>query len=340
MKQFSGNIIVMTNHSEPSALQVSAPIFWTDKAWEGVFWKLLSCACFASINGVVRYLSGGGSLAHEVSLPTNVILFLQNIIGTLLLLPFVKASFRQIKVTQYPKIHLLRVISAVVGVSLWYLTLKKMPLAQGVALSFTGPVFTVMGARLLLGETVGTQRMFAILLSLVGAFIITRPDLAFRGDPAAGGWVIVLPLGSAIALVWNKLLTRKLAHKGESPELLAVYLLLGMAPISLIPALYEWMTPSLSHWPWLLLLGLLAATAHVSFGKAYALAEVTFLTTFGFSKFLFSTIIGYFFFLEIPSRPLWIGMVIIGVSVLLLSYKISLYSMANRFRSSWFKNKE
>lgn len=322
----------MSNQTEQT-IQAPTPIFWTEKAWEGIFWKLVSCACFASINGVVRYLSGGGSLGHEVALPSSVILFFQNIVGTLLLLPIVKMNFRQIKFTRYPKTHFLRVIAAVLGVSLWYLTLESMPIAQGVALSFTGPVFTIIGARLLLGEVVGVQRTFAIFLSMVGAFVISRPDIALSSKNAANGLIILLPLASAITLAWNKLLTRQLASKGESPELLATYLLLGMVPVSLIPALYEWATPSISHWPWLLLLGLLAVMAHVSFGKAYALAEVTFLTTFGFSKFLFSTLIGYIFFVEIPARSLWIGMSIISISVLLLAYKVSFSTIVNYLKA-------
>lgn len=303
--------------------------------WQGVLWKLLSFAAFAATNGVVRYLSGGGSVAPDAILPTHVIQFFQNVFGTLLLLPLLwPAGIRSLK-THYLGLHSVRVMTAVMGISLWYLSLKYLPIAEGLALTFTGPVFTVIGAYWMLGEKLTLQRFMAITLSIVGAYIISRPDLAFSGKENAGlGLAALLPLASALALAFSKLFTRKLANLGESPQSLATYLLLLMTPVSLVPALFEWTWPNAEHWHWLLLLGFFAAVAHWSFAKAYALAEVTFLTPFGFSKFLFSTFIGFYFFAEIPSKALWIGLMVIGASIVLLIYKIPLYSTAKRLRSS------
>lgn len=303
-------------------------------AWQGACWKMISCAAFAGINGIVRYLSHGGDLGPDNVLSTNVMMFFQNLFGTMLILPFFWRSGLKLSSTQHGVLHLIRVATAVLGISLWYLTLKYMPIAEGVALTFTGPVFTVIGAALLLGEKIGPKRIAAICLSLIGAFIISRPDKALLSQDAGFGWVVLLPLTSAISIAWNKILTRKLAKLGESPESLATYLLLLMIPVSLIPALFDWTWPHATHWPWLFLLGLFATIAHLSFGKAYKLSEVTFLTPFGFSKFLFSTLIGFYFFSEIPSNALWIGIAVIGGSIFLLTYKIPLYSIARRFRSS------
>lgn len=323
----------MTQTSE-NVLQ--APSFWLSTAWQGAFWKIASCACFAGINGVVRYLSGGGGALTLEALPVNVLMFFQNVFGTLFLLPWIlKMGFGNLT-TRHPGLHFIRVVTAVAGVYLFYLTLKVMPIAEGVALTFTGPILTVIGASFFLQEKIDAGRLLAILLSLTGAFVISRPDLAFSGNEAHPvGLAALLPLSSALALTFNKLLTRKLAGLGESPIALATYLLLLMAPVSLLPAVYEWVTPSLNHWPWLIMLGALAAAAHLSFAKAYKLAEVTFLTPFGFSKFFLSALVGYLAFAELPvSRSLWIGVTIIFMSILLLAYKMSLYSIATRLRSN------
>lgn len=317
----------MTNLTETPCITpvepLSASSFHRRMAWEGAGWKLLSCAIFAAINGVVRYLGGGGAFVPETPIPANVMMFFQNVFGALFLLPilFRQSGIQHLLPRSHYQMHFFRVFTAVAGIGLWYLTLQKMPIAAGVALTFTGPVFTVVGAKLLLGETVGGRRCIAILLTLIGAFIISRPDHALFGKGTTLGLAVLLPLGSAIALALSKLLTRQLAQKGETAESLATYLLLLMAPVSLFLALPEWVTPELTHWPWLILLGLLAAGAHLTFGKAYAKAEVIFLTPFGFSKFLFSTLIGYYCFLEIPSSSLWLGMLIIAVAILFLSYK-------------------
>jgi len=302
--------------------QVSLFFLWPSKAWQGAFWKVVSCACFAAINGIVRYCSGGINDNSIEPLPVNVIMFFQNVFGTLFLLPWLLKPGLKSLATRHPILHIIRIITAVGGVYLWYLSLKAMPIAEGVALTFTGPIFTVMGASLLLHEKISLQRLLAIVLSLIGAFIISRPDIPFYGDNHPIGFAALLPLSSALALAFNKLLTRKLANLGETPISLAMYLLLLMAPVSLLPALYEWSTPNLTHWPWLILLGLLAAGAHLSFSKAYQLAEVTFLTPIGFSKFFLSTLIGYLAFSELPANwSLWIGVSVIFGSILLLGYK-------------------
>lgn len=306
------------------------------QALYGVFWKVFSCACFAGINAIVRYLSGGASIEIEHPLPTHVLMFFQNIFGSVFLILFLLHSSTRFSFsTRYLNLHVLRVITAVLGIALWYLTLQNMPIAMGVALSFTGPIFTILGARLFLKEYVTPQRGVAIFLSLVGAFIISRPDLAFLGKTSDSlGWLVLLPLSSAIALSFNKLLTRKLTTFGEKPETLATYLLVLMAPVSLVLAIPEWVTPLISQLPWLMALGLLSAGAHLSFGKAYSKAEVTYLTPFGFSKFLFSSCLGYLCFLEIPSFKVWLGTLVIGFAIFLLYYKMPLYSLAKRFKSN------
>lgn len=311
--------------------------FWQATSWQGAFWKVVSCAAFAGINGMVRFLSKGSLDGTVEALPVNVLMFFQNVFGALFLLPWIlKAGVFSLKTKAFG-LHLWRVVLAVSGIYLWYLSLKAMPIAQGLSLNFTGPIFTVIAAWFLLQERLTFNRFLAIFLSLVGAFIISRPDLAFHSDTKPLGWAVLLPIGSALVIAFSKIFTRKLANSGESSTTLATYLLVLMIPVSLLPALYEWTMPNANHWPWLIGLGFLATTAHLSFAKAYKLAEVTFLTPFGFSKFLISTLVGFLAFSEIPSPALWLGTAVIFASILILgfkNYKIPLYSIANRFKSS------
>lgn len=296
------------------------PKFTLSPAWEGTLWKLFSCASFALINGIVRYLSGGSP--HEVANPlsVHVLMLFQNLFGTLLLLPIALKPGKEGLRTQFFSLHFIRVITAVAGVGLWYLTLQAMPIAEGIALTFTGPIFTIVGAWLLLHERLGPRRLMAILLSLAGAFIISRPDLALRGEVKIIGYAVLFPLASAMVLALSKLMTRKLAALGEKPVTLATYLLLLMTPVTLPLALFNWTTPSLAQWPWLFLLGLLAAFSHVAFSKAYQLAEVTFLAPFGLFKFLLGGLVGYLAFQEFPTTwTIWLGISIILVSIMILS---------------------
>ena len=289
-----------------------------------ISWKLMSCACFAGINGVVRHLTAIKGMPEAAVLPTSSVNFFQNIFGTLFLLPVIwSMGFHRLK-SPHKTLHLIRVVTAVAGLLLWYEAIKRMPLAQAVSLNFTGPIFTTCAAFFFLKEEVSWLRVMAILLSLVGAFIISRPDIALLGDSAPSlGFAVIFPITSAVVFAFNKILTRRLAMQGESPESLAIYLLVFMTPVSGLFCLNDIMTgqfywPNFTQMGWLMCAGALAALAHLSFAKAYQLAEVTFLMPFGFLKFFMSTCIGYLAFSEWPaSTPL------IGIGFIFLSSGLS-----------------
>ncbi len=286
----------------------------------GALWKVASCFCFAAINGIVRYISGGSG--HEdMGLPIYVIIFFQNLVGTLFMLPFIYNGGWKGLYTERPLLHTMRVISAVAGVGLWYWGVYYLPLAHAVALSFTGPIFTVIGAHFFLKEKITVNRAMAILVCFVGAFIVSRPDRILMGAEDSLGMAALLPFGAAIAFAVSKLLSRVLASQGESAESMTFYLLVLMAPLSLVPASYAWVMPSTEYWPWLAAMGIFAAGAHYALTKALAAAEVSFVMPFGYSKIIMSAMIGYVAFGETPkSMTIWIGSLIIFLSVTILSF--------------------
>lgn len=290
------------------------------KHWQGAFWKIFACFCFAAINGVVRYASGGtGGVAKPLA-PYQIV-FLQNLFGSLFMIPWIIKSGMTSLRTKRPTLHMVRVISAVLGVILWYFSLSYMNIATAVALAFTGPIFTILGAKMYLGESIGLKRMLAISIAFFGTFLIMRPDRVLLSPTASIDWSVFLPLLSAVFIAISKLTGRDLCSKGESPRTLTAYLLFLMIPVSAIPALIGWVTPSLEQWLWMLLLGGLGTLAHLSTAKALSLAEVTFLNPFGFSRLILSGFIGFVAFHEIPnSANFWIGLSVILFSVSLMMW--------------------
>lgn len=292
---------------------------------KGIFWKLLACFAFAGLNACVRYLSGGaGGIGNPLS--ASVISLFQNIFGCLIMLPFVlKKGLGTLK-TQRPWGHAVRVISAVFGIITLYVAFAKMPMAQVVALQFTGPIFSVIGAKLYLKERIGGLRLLGILFGLGGAFILTRPDKAFMGIPLGQGieteaLTMLLPLISAILFAVSKLGSRELASQGEKPYVLTVYLLLFMVPGSALPAMLDWQTPDLKQIGLLAVLGGFGCLAHYSTAKAYAFGEVTFLMPFGFARLIFTAILGVLLFQEFPKNPnLWSGITLIVLSVVSMTW--------------------
>lgn len=309
----------MTTSSLPST---SKP---RSKNLEGILWKTLACACFAGLNVIVRYLTGGAG-GTGTPLPAAEIACLQNVIGCALMLPILMGnrSFTSLK-SPHLALHTVRVILGAAGIVLLYLAFAVMPTAKAVALGFMGPIFTVIGAAIYLKERLGALRLLGVALGIVGAFLITRPDLDFfKGDPGNGTafWTLMLPLGSAACFALCKILGRQLTNLGESPALLTIYLLVFMVPVCLVPALFDWVMPVGNQWLWLVLLGGLASLAHYSMAKSFACAEIVFLTPFGFSRLLFSAAIAYVVFAELPkTSDFWLGTAIVFIGTLAICYE-------------------
>jgi EamA-like transporter family. len=288
----------------------------------GILWKLLACAAFAGVNTCVRYLTGGnGGITNP--LPSDVIVFFEYLIGFMVMVPFTfkKGGLANLT-TKRPIAHTIRIAAAVLGVISMYAALASMPMTHAVALQFTGPVFTVIGAKLYLKEGIGSYRALGVMAGIIGAFVLTRPDIALfsKGDDYLG-IALVFPLLSAILFAIAKLSGRDLAASGERPELLTFYLIFFMIPASAIPAAFHWVTPTLPQLGWLFILAVFGTLAHYTTARAYALAEVIFLTPFGFARLIFTALLGFYMFGELPRHPHtgW-GIACIILSVLAMSY--------------------
>ncbi|MBN9542700.1 MAG: DMT family transporter [Alphaproteobacteria bacterium] len=288
------------------------------KTLKGIGWKLAACFFFASINGVVKYISSPG---HTHLVPSSVITFWQSLFGTMFMVLFVwRTGFSQLKII-HKGLDFIRITTAVLGIILWYAALSRLPIAEASSLNFTGPIFTVIGAKLYLNERFSISKLLGIFIGMLGVFIIMRPDIGLRSDDAVFNWALILPLLSAISIATTKLISRKMGTLGDSPEAMTLSLLVYMTPFALVFAYFEWAWPDLSMYPWLVLLGFLSFGAHYSTTKAYQLAEVGTLTPVGFAKLVFTVMIGFIVFGEIPSSmTVWVGLAVIVISAVLIGY--------------------
>jgi len=275
--------------------------------WRGAAWKLFAFACYAGLNTLARYLSGGVGVASQLSpLPVNVIVFFQDLLALVMLLPWVIKRWDSLFPPRYLKLQLFRTLCSALAIISWYFALFYMPQAEAVALSVFSPILGVLAARWYLKETINGPRLLALVLTFVIGCIVVHPGAALTTN-SHNLMGILCVASSAVLFVLAKISTRRLASLGESPTNLTLYLLCLMVPVSLVPALLVWITPSWQHLPWLCLAGLLTATAIYAVSSALAYAEVTFLAPFDIIQFIFNALIGYWVFIELPSSwAIWL----------------------------------
>jgi drug/metabolite transporter (DMT)-like permease len=283
--------------------------------WWGAFLKVTACFFFSITNILIRGIS---SFHHEGGpLPFFEVAFLQNMVGMVWVAPWLTRNVFK-KSLEQKNIHGLRVALSVLGVSFWYASLSFMPVAESVALSFTAPIFSLIGARFFLHERLGGLRGLAIVVSFLGALCISQAKSAVWGG--LDSWYVWLPLLSAAFFAGTKLTGRVLAMNGESAREMSAMLYLFMVPISLLPALWVWRIPTSTELLWIVGLGTSSVFANVLLAKSYAYAEVSFLSPFGFAKFFCSLLLAYLLFNEYPKDwYTWIGFGFILLSIFLLS---------------------
>lgn len=278
------------------------------------FWKALSCAAFAGINGIVRYLSQNHPLG------SYEIIFFQHLFGAVFIAPMLFGTVGVFTIREQPTWFGLRILASVGGLGAWYAALMYMPIAQVVALGFLAPVLATLGGFFLLREVFSFSKVTAIAVSTLGGIMIAQPNLTTHLNAIELRWWILLPLLASSLFSGVTLLTRKLGREGASPPILAGQLIVFIIPPALMMALWDWTTPSLTQFAFLVLLGSLTAMAHYSFCKAYSLGEVTRLLPVGTIKFVLSALIGYWFFGEFPHGNSWLGFATVFLGILLLTF--------------------
>lgn len=299
-------------------LPASSPIsqWWaTSPHFRGAFWKISSYLSFSAINGIVRYLSEASKAIGQDPLPSYEVAFFQNLFGLLFLIPWILQNGPKSLKTNFMGLHSFRIILSAAGVVLWYLSLTYIPLAEAVGLMFLGPLITTMGAWYFLREKIGFERGLAIAIGIVGGGIITQKF--FNMDH----WSLMafLPVCAAACFSGATLMVRKLSQH-DSPQLIVTYLLIFMAPALLTPTLIWGHVPLNWQWPWLFAMGMLAASAHLCFCKAYETAEVSYLIPYGFTKWFASAAIGFVAFAELPTVWTATGAFVLMTAIVILSY--------------------
>ena len=178
----------------------------------------------------------------------------------------------------------------------YFFGLTRLPMAEGIALSFIAPMVALYCAAVLLNERVGSRAIIASLLSLAGVILLVSSRIVgqFDGRALAGGAAI---LAAAAVYGYGLVLLRRQAQVASPAELAffqnaATFLWLLPAAPFLAPL------PAATHWPWLVFGAILAQASMMLLGWAYARAEAPALIPVEYTGFLWSVLFGALFFGE------------------------------------------
>lgn len=252
---------------------------------------IAATVCETAMVGCVRVVSQD---LHPMQ-----VLFLRMACGLVVLAPWLlRLGAIGLRTTVFP-LHALRAGLQLGAMSLWFVSVPLVTLADIAALSFLAPLFATAGAILLLGERVGWRRSLALLVGFGGVLVIVRPGGDFNI-----GWASLI---GAAALWASALLVIKRMARQETSTRMTAWSTLLITPVLVIPALFVWRDPSWAQWGLMMGAGVAGTATHLLMGQSFRYAEASAVMPMDFFRMVWITLLGYVLFSETPTWHVWLG---------------------------------
>jgi len=286
---------------------------------KGIILILLAMMVFSIQDSIMKYIYSFVSL-YEVYL-------IRTLVSFILILLFLKLTKKPIIFkTHYPLLTFCRVVLFFFGFSSFYVSLTVLPLATATALFFVSPFLITIFASIFLKEEIGIRRWSAVMIGFIGVYIILNPNFS-NFD-----YLSLTPILCAFCYSLSMIIIKKTSDK-DSVYTQTFTFYLGAIFISSIfyfiigdgqfntgvnPAsqfiFKEWFTDFENSLFLMIATGVTASAAFLLLFTAYSIASPSVVSPFEYSILLWSTLIGWLFFEEIPNLRTAIGIIIIVTS--------------------------
>ena len=275
---------------------------------KGMISIILSAFCFAWMNAFVR-LSG--------DLPFIEKSFFRNFVALLLALVMLlreHGSFRP-KKGAVPYL-LIRASAGTLGILCNFYAIDHLALSDASILNKMSPFFAILCSWLFLREKLNWKQGLIVLGAFVGALCIIKPSFANAHlFPSLIGLLGGFGAGLAYTMV------RRLGQIGENKAFIVFFFSAFSCVVTLPYLLLNYHT--MSMWQGIVLLGAGVAAAGGQFAitAAYYHAPAREISVYDYSQIIFSAIIGFALFHQIPDRYSVLGyVIIIGMAVWMFFY--------------------
>jgi drug/metabolite transporter (DMT)-like permease len=255
------------------------------------------------VDGIAKYLSQDYSPLF--------VSWMRYLSGTLFVVPITLAIHgKRAWPTQGVGSQVARTIFLVLAMTLYFVAISTVPLADATAAYLLAPVITSVLAVLILNEAFSRRKALAVILGLVGAMTIVRPG--FSTEPG-----ILLALGAGVSFALYVIATRKASQASEPLVTLNFQYVLGALLLTPLGMLY-FSVPLTDTLLLVVLMGAISVTAHLLSIIAFKFAQASTLAPLIYLELVSSVAVGYWLFGDLPTTLTWVGIVIIVVSGLLL----------------------
>src|SRR5262249_33882412 len=269
---------------------------------KGILLKLASAFMFAVMQALVRLVGD--------PIPVGEVVFFRSAFAVIPVV-VIYALRRELKAAVHTTRltgHAVRGLVGLGGMFFNFAALARLPLAEVTAISFASPLVTVAMAALMLKERVRVYRWSAVGVGFLGGIVMLTPHLdparlATRSSvPPAGA---IFALAAAFTNAAAVIQTRRLTDT-ETTSSIVLYFSLMCAIGGLLSLPFGWAMPDNWQLAALIAIGVLGGTAHLILTESYRYAPASVVAPFDYTAILFSFLLGYWMFREVPT-PIVIG---------------------------------
>ena len=287
----------------------------------GIVFILLGMATFSIQDALIKFIYEDVALYE--------LYFGRTLVACILLIIYLKITNQKINLkSHYPFLTILRVICFFFGFSFFYISLTYMSLAMANALFFSSPFFISILATIFLKEKVGIRRWIAIFAGFFGVYIVLNPDFNDFN------YMKLAPVACALCYAISMTITKVTSDK-DNVYTQMLHLYFGALLISILFFIFtgkgqfnnfsdetfqfifrEWFTNPTYAWPIIILMGFIGALAFFCVFNAYSIASPSVVSLYEYSLIIWSIMIGYILFDNVPTLRTFIGVtIIIGAGI-------------------------
>lgn len=248
----------------------------------------------------------GATIKHAHTMASNeLIVFARNAVGLVVIMLILKQQKKPVSLkTTVLHTHLMRSGFGLSAMYCFFYALGNLPLAEGMLMKMTAPIFVPLIALLWLNEHTPWYVLLAIPIGFLGVWVVL-------GEPSGGlsyaAWVGVI--GGALAAI-AKVCVRKLGH--TEPVIRTVFYFSALSTgVSVIPLILSWERPQTQVIQFLLLLGIAGTIGQLLMTRAYSLAPASKIGVFTYASVVFSALLGFFVWGESLKVNFYIGSALI-----------------------------
>ena len=274
---------------------------------KAIIFSLLGWMFLPVMDGFAKYLSA--------DLPILQITWARYFFTVAFTLPIMFFFFnKQLVWSDKPKLQILRGLILLSANICFFYAISVISLAKALTLAFIAPLIVTAFSPLLLGEKVGLRRWTAVIIGFTGSLIVIRPGFVEINLASLSA------LGTGFLYGFYLIITRKLSTSDNPLLTLLITGAVGAVIVSLVIPFY-WVKPTFNQWSLMAGIGIFACIGHIFLILSLKFADASKLAPLGYTEIIPNVIIGYYFFNELPDNWTYLGLFIIILSGLYISWR-------------------